>query len=110
VDLHSSPTIGHSSFHKIYEQVKKSFVWDTMNNIPTFLVEYDTYQRNKVETMKIPMVFQTLLIHTTIWDDISMDFMIRIPKEGNHSIIMVVVNLLSIYAHLCALRHLFNHS
>jgi hypothetical protein len=109
VDFYSSPTIGHSSFQKHCEQVKHSFVCDTMNIIATFIVECDTCQRNKGETMKNPRVFQPLLIHTIIWDDIPMDFIIRIPKEGNNYIIMVVVYHLSKYAHLCDLWHLFNH-
>jgi hypothetical protein len=36
-----------------------------------------------------------------------MDFIVGLPKSGNKSIIMVVVDHLSKYAHLCALQHLF---
>jgi hypothetical protein len=36
-----------------------------------------------------------------------MDFIIGLPKSGNKSIIMVVVDHLSKYAHFCALQHLF---
>ena len=36
-----------------------------------------------------------------------MDFIVGLPKEGNKSIIMVVVDRLSKYAHFCALMHPF---
>ena len=39
-----------------------------------------------------------------------MDFITGLPKSGNKSIIMVVVNRLSKYAHLCALQHPFTTS
>lgn len=39
-----------------------------------------------------------------------MDFIIRLPKENNKFVIMVVVNNLSKYAHFSALQHPFKLS
>ena len=39
-----------------------------------------------------------------------MDFIVGLPKSGNKSVIMVVVDCLSKYAHLCALQHPFTAS
>jgi hypothetical protein len=39
-----------------------------------------------------------------------MDFIVGLPKSGNKSVIMVVVNRLSKYAHLCSLQHPFTAS
>jgi hypothetical protein len=39
-----------------------------------------------------------------------MDFIVGLPKSGNKSVIMVVVDRLSKYAHLCALQHPFTTS
>jgi hypothetical protein len=50
------------------------------------------------------------LIPPAIWRDISMDFIVGLPKSGNKSVIMVVVDHLSKYAHLCALQHPFTAS
>jgi hypothetical protein len=36
-----------------------------------------------------------------------MNFIVGLPKAGNNLVIMVVVNLLSKYAHFCALPHPF---
>jgi hypothetical protein len=39
-----------------------------------------------------------------------MDFIVSLPKSGNKLVIMVVVDCLSKYAHLCALQHPFTTS
>jgi hypothetical protein len=39
-----------------------------------------------------------------------MDFIVGLPKEGNKSFIMVVVDCLSKYSHFCALQHPFTTS
>jgi hypothetical protein len=72
--------------------------------------ECDTFQCNKGETVKTPGTLQPLPIPPAIWIDISMEFIIGLPKYGNKSVIMVVVDRLSKYAHLCALQHPFKAS
>jgi hypothetical protein len=80
--------------------------WDVHN----FLVECDVCKRNKGETVKYPGTLQPLPIPPAIWRDISMDFIVGLPKSGNKSFIMVVVDRLSKYAHFCALQHPFTTS
>ena len=70
----------------------------------------DTFQHNKGEIIKVPSTLQLLLIPPTIWTDISMEFIVGLPKSGNKSVTMVVVDHLSKYAHLCALQHPFKTS
>jgi hypothetical protein len=67
-------------------------------------------QRNKGKTIKSPGTLQPLPIPPAIWQDISMDFIVGLPKSGNKSIIMVVVDRLSKYAHSCALENPFTAS
>ena len=50
---------------------------------------------------------QPLPITTIVWTNISMDFIVVLSKSNKKSIIMVVVDHLSKYAHFCALQHLF---
>jgi hypothetical protein len=78
--------------------------------IQDFVASCDAFQRNKGETMKIPGALQPLPIPTQIWINISMDFIMGLPKVGNKSIIMVVVDHLSKDAHFCALAHPFTPS
>jgi hypothetical protein len=105
-ELHATPTAGHFGFTKTYDRVKCSFFWDGMKqDIRNFVAECDVCQRNKGETVKSPDTLQPLLIPPAIWRDISMDFITGLPKSGNKSFIMVVVDRLSKYAHFCALQH-----
>jgi hypothetical protein len=67
-------------------------------------------QWNKGETVKSSSTLQPLLIPPAIWKDISMDFITSLPKSGNKSIIMVVVDCLSKYTHFCGLQHSFTAS
>eukprot|EP00253_Pinus_taeda_P027776 PITA_27776 len=76
-------------------------------DILTFVVECDVCQRHKGETVKAPGTLQPLPIPTSIWTEVSMDFITSLPKSGNKSVIMVVVDKLSKYAHFCALPHPF---
>jgi hypothetical protein len=64
-------------------------------------------QRNKGEIVKSLGTLQPLLIPPAIWKDISMDFITGLPKSRNKSVIMVVVDHLSMYAHFCTLQHPF---
>jgi hypothetical protein len=110
-ELHASPTTGHSGFTKTYEWVKRSFFWDGMKqDVHTFVAECEVCQCNKGETVKALGTLQPLLIPPAIWRDISMDFIVGLPKSGNKSVIMVVVDRLSKYAHFCALQHPFTAS
>jgi hypothetical protein len=81
-----------------------------IQDIHNFVVECDVCHGNKGETVKSSGTLQPLLIPPAIWKDISMDFIISLPKLGNKSVIMVFVDHLSKYAHFCALQHPFTAS
>jgi hypothetical protein len=72
--------------------------------------ECDVCQCNKGENVKYPSTLQPLPIPPAVWQDISMDFIVGLPKSGNKSVIMVVVDRLSKYAHFCSLQHPFTTS
>ena len=103
-ELHSSPIAGHSGFQKTYAHTRRSFFWIGMKkDILTFVAECDVCQLHKGETVNTPGTLQPLPIPTSIWTEVSMDFITGLPKSGNKSVIMVVVDRLSKYAHFCAL-------
>jgi hypothetical protein len=110
-ELHATPTAGHSGFTKTYDRVKRSFFWDGMKqDIRNFVTECEVCPRNKGETIKSLGTLQPLPIPPAIWKDISMDFIIGLPKSRNKSVIMVVVDRLSKYAHFFSLQHPFTAS
>lgn len=44
---------------------------------------------------------------TEVWIDVSMDFIIGLPKSQGKEVILVVVNMLIKYAHFVSLSHPF---
>ena len=104
MELHNSPLGGHSRFLKTYHRVKKKFFWDGLKlNIQKFVVECLVCQQNKVETIKTSGLLQPLSIPSQHWEEVSMDFIIGLPKSEGKSVIMVVVDRLTKYAHFLAL-------
>ena len=74
------------------------------------MVERLVFQKNKVETIKTPGLLQPLSIPSQRWEEVSMDFITGLPKSEGKSVIMVVVDRLTKYAHFCALSHTFKTS
>jgi hypothetical protein len=111
LELHTSPVGGHSGFLKTYHRVKKDFFGDGLKtNVQRFVEECVVFQQNKVETIKTPSLLQPLLIPSQHWEEVSMDFIIGLPKSEGNSVIMVIVDRLTKYAHFCALSHPFKAS
>jgi hypothetical protein len=52
-------------------------------NVHNFVVECDVCQHNKGKIVKSPSTLQPHLIPPGIWRDISMDFIVGLPKLGN---------------------------
>ena len=67
-------------------------------------------QQNKFETIKTPSILQPLSIPSQRWEEISVDFITILLKSEGKSVIMVVVDRLTKYAHFCALYHPFKAS
>jgi hypothetical protein len=111
LELHTSPVGGHSRFLKTYHRVKKDFFWDGLKtDVQRFVAECLVCQQNKVETIKTPGILQPLSIPSQRWEEVSMDFITGLPKSEGKSVIMVIVDRLTKYAHFCALSHPFKAS
>ena len=107
-EFHSSPIGGNSGFLKTYHKVKKDFFLDGLKtDVQKFVTKCLVFQRNKVETIKTPSLLQPLSIPSQRWTQVSMDFITDLPKSKGKSVIMVVVDRLTKYAHFCALSHPF---
>jgi len=63
------------------------------------------FHQNEVETIKNPSLLQPLSIESHCWEEDSMDFIKGLPKSEGKSVIMVVVEIITEYAHFCALSH-----
>jgi hypothetical protein len=109
--LHTSPVGGHSGFLKTYHRVKKDFFGDGLKtDAQRFVAECLVCQQNKVETIKTLGLLQPLAIPSQRWEEVSMDFITGLLKSEGKSVIMVIVDRLTKYAHFCALSHPFKAS
>ena len=70
--------------------------------------ECATCQRCKNDNSAYPGLLQPLPIPTTVWTDIAMDFIEKLPRSTSKDCIMVVVDCLSKYAHFITLAHPFS--
>lgn len=104
--VHSSPTLGHSGYHKTLHRAQGEFYWPRMKaDIKTFVRECDTCQRNKAENLKPAGLLQPLPIPERAWSDISMDFIEGLPNSNGYTVVLVVVDGLTKYAHFNAISH-----
>jgi transposase InsO family protein len=111
LELHTSLVGGHSGFFKTYHRVKKDFFWDGLKtDVQRFVAECLVCKQNKVETIKTLGLLQPLSIPSQRWEEVSMDFITGLPKSEGKSVIMVIVDRLTKYAHFCALSHPFKAS
>jgi hypothetical protein len=105
-ECHSSPTGGHFGYHKTLSRLKQSFSWPQMRGtVKEFLRSCDVCQRYKTDSMRPAGLLQPLSIPDRIWVDISMDFIEGLPPSSGHTVVMVVVDRLSKYAHFVPMKH-----
>jgi hypothetical protein len=104
--VHSDPSAGHSGYEKTLHRAKRDFYWKGMQkDIKRFIRECEVCQRNKYENISPAGLLQPLPIPSRVWTDISMDFVEGLPLSKGHSVIFVVVDRLSKYAHFMSLSH-----
>ncbi|KAJ0744829.1 putative nucleotidyltransferase, Ribonuclease H [Helianthus annuus] len=107
-ECHSSPIGGHFGYQKTMGRVKQSFFWPGLReSIKKFVKECAVCQRCKTETMLPAGLLQPLPIPDRTWTDISMDFVEGLPVSNGYTVIFVVVDRLSKYAHFIAMKHPF---
>nr|GEX42084.1 retrotransposon protein, putative, unclassified [Tanacetum cinerariifolium] len=72
--------------------------------------ECDVCQREKPDLSAYLGLLQPFPIFEKIWSSISMDFIEKLPNSHGKTVILVVVDRLSKYAHFIALQHPFTAS
>jgi hypothetical protein len=106
--FHSSAVGGHSGVQATYNRLKKQFQWRGMkHDVDSFVKQCCVCQQVKHERVHPVGLLQPLSIPEDMRQDISMDFIEGLPKSEGFNSILVVVDILSKYAHFIPLKHPF---
>ncbi|TQE12665.1 hypothetical protein C1H46_001685 [Malus baccata] len=105
-EFHASLQGGHSGFLRTYKRLSRNFLWPGIRkDTKQFVAECTECQRQNIENIHPPGLLQPLPIPTGIWQDIAMDFIEGLPPSNGYTVILVVVDRLSKYAHFVPLKH-----
>ena len=98
-ECHDTLWAGHPGWHRMHALLKEGYYWPQMRDD---VMEYTrtclTCQQDKVERQKTPGLLEPLSIPTRPWESVSLDFITKLPKVGDISGILVVVDRFSKYA------------
>ena len=84
------------------------FTWQGLTqDVWSFVRNCKVCQASKYDIAAYPGLLQPLPVPSKVWIDISMDFIIGLPKSHGKEVIFVVVDRLSKYCHFMALPHAF---
>ena len=107
--LHSSAVGGHSGQRATYQRVKRMFYRKGLKQqVETFIQQCAVCQHAKHLNTKPAGLLQPLPIPQGVWQDLSLDFVEGLPKSDGFSVILVVVDRLTKYAHFFPLKHPFS--
>ncbi|XP_072953432.1 uncharacterized protein [Typha angustifolia] len=107
--FHDTPIAGHEGVLRTYKRLAQNCTWTGMKtDVKKYVRECQICQRVKSEALKPSGLLQPLPIPERIWEDISMDFIEGLPEVRGQSVVFVVVDRLSKYAHFITLSHPFS--
>ncbi|CAH9076112.1 unnamed protein product [Cuscuta epithymum] len=100
-EAHGTPFAMHPGVTKMYSDLKQSFWWKGMKkDVAKFVQSCLTCQQIKVEHQRPGGELQPIQIPEWKWEDISMDFIVGLPKTtGGFDGIWVIVDRLTKSAH-----------
>ncbi|XP_060178356.1 uncharacterized protein LOC132608338 [Lycium barbarum] len=108
---HDSPLGGHCGVDHTYRKLYALFYWKGMRgDVQEYVKGCDVCQRHKYDNAPYPGLLQPLKVPTQAWGSVSMDFIDGLPKSKGKTVIWVVVDRLTKYAHFVGLSHPYSAS
>jgi hypothetical protein len=109
-EAHLSKFTIHPGSTKMYRDLRENFWWSNMKGkIAEYVSGCDTCQRIKASHLKTVGPMQPLSIPAWKWDNISMDFIVRLPlTPRKHDSIWVIVDRLTKTAHFIPVHTIYS--
>ncbi|GJZ10397.1 putative mitochondrial protein [Tanacetum coccineum] len=106
IDSSNSAEGGHSEVLATTKRLSNWFYWKGVRKtVKRIVSQCDVCHKNKADLVAYPGLLQPLPIPRQIWQDISIDFIDGLPVSNKKTVIMVVVDRLSKYAHFVSMSH-----
>ena len=100
------PQLGDTRIAKTASRISSQLYWLKMyEEIKHFVQHCQVCHQAKLENLQPAGLLQPLPIPNKVWEDISMDFITGLPQSHVYTVIMVVVDLLTKFAHFCWNTH-----
>jgi hypothetical protein len=104
--FHSSAIGGHSGVLATYNRLTRHFYWKGMKkDVDSYVQQCSVCQQAKHNHSHPAGLLQPLPIPDGVWQDLSMDFIEGLPKSEGYSVILVVVDRLTKFAHFLPVKH-----
>ncbi|KAJ0103316.1 hypothetical protein Patl1_04843 [Pistacia atlantica] len=97
-----------SGIRKTKSRIALNFYWKGLgHDVKSFIRACHVCQQAKHRALSLSDLLQPLPIPTQFGDDVAMDFIIGLPMLAGYTVIMIVIDRLSKYAHFGPLRRGF---
>jgi hypothetical protein len=104
--LAGAHSAGHGGVQKMLHLVRANFFIPGAHTlVQDFVRACSVCQKNKIEQLHPTGLLQPLEVSLMIWVDITLDFIEGFPRVHDKSVVLIVVNKLSKYAHFIPLGH-----
>ncbi|GKD09026.1 ty3-gypsy retrotransposon protein, partial [Tanacetum coccineum] len=108
-EFHDTPSSGHGGVKKMMVGLSAVFYWKGMRKaVEAYVKQCRVCQQTKYSTQAIGGYLQPLATPTAVWEDLSMDFITGMPVSKGLTVVLVVVDRFSKYAHFAPLPTSFN--
>lgn len=108
-EFHGTPMAGHGGIKRTMVRLSQLFFWPNMRTkVQDFVEKCVICQEIKFSTKASGDLLQPLPMPTKVWDDLTVDFIVGLPTSRGCTVIMVVVDRLTKYAHFGVLPSDFN--